>query len=44
MASVTLEKVEKAYDGLKTVHGLDLEIADGEIDNPADDRGAGNDH
>src|SRR5690606_2150543 len=31
MASVTLEQVEKAYDGLKTVHGLDLEIADGEF-------------
>ncbi|WMT85287.1 sn-glycerol-3-phosphate ABC transporter ATP-binding protein UgpC [Pelagibacterium sp. 26DY04] len=31
MASVTLGKVEKAYDGLKTVHGIDLEIADGEF-------------
>eukprot|EP00873_Tetraselmis_striata_P030077 jgi/Tetstr1/450341/TSEL_037377.t1 len=31
MASVTLKKVEKAYDGLKTVHGLDLQVADGEF-------------
>ncbi|WP_338608623.1 sn-glycerol-3-phosphate ABC transporter ATP-binding protein UgpC [Pelagibacterium nitratireducens] len=31
MASVTLDKVEKAYDGLKTVHGLDLQVADGEF-------------
>jgi len=31
MAVVTLDKVVKAYDKFQTVHGIDLEIADGEF-------------
>ncbi|WP_210526712.1 ABC transporter ATP-binding protein [Rubellimicrobium arenae] len=31
MAVVTIDKVEKAYDGVRTVHGIDLEIGDGEF-------------
>jgi multiple sugar transport system ATP-binding protein len=31
MAVVKLDKVVKAYDKLQTVHGIDLEIADGEF-------------
>lgn len=31
MAVVTLDKVVKAYNNLQTVHGIDLEIADGEF-------------
>ncbi len=31
MAEVSLRKVVKAYDGLQTVHGIDLDVADGEF-------------
>ncbi|OCC05528.1 sugar ABC transporter ATP-binding protein [Labrys sp. WJW] len=31
MAEVSLQKVVKVYDGLQTVHGIDLDIAEGEL-------------
>ncbi|TIT92789.1 MAG: glycerol-3-phosphate ABC transporter ATP-binding protein, partial [Mesorhizobium sp.] len=31
MASVTLQHVEKDYGSLRILHGVDLEIADGEF-------------
>ncbi|TIU86321.1 MAG: ATP-binding cassette domain-containing protein, partial [Mesorhizobium sp.] len=31
MASVTLQNVEKDYGSLRILHGVDLEIADGEF-------------
>ena len=31
MADVSLRKVVKAYDGVQTVHGIDLDIAEGEF-------------
>ena len=31
MAGLTLSKLVKSYDGLQTVHGIDLEVADGEF-------------
>ncbi|TIS10893.1 MAG: ABC transporter ATP-binding protein, partial [Mesorhizobium sp.] len=31
MASVTLQHVEKDYGALRILHGVDLEIADGEF-------------
>ncbi len=31
MASVSIEKAEKAYGSTKVIHGIDIEIADGEF-------------
>ena len=31
MANVTINKIRKSYDGLEVIHGLDIDIADGEF-------------
>ena len=31
MANVTIDKIRKSYDGLEVIHGLDIDIADGEF-------------